>query len=57
MGYTSTKIEPCWGISKCPNGHDNFIVLFEGKRWGQKLKGYFCPPFINQSVVYEGEKL
>lgn len=57
MAYSIWEIEKCWGIAKCPDGHDNFVVAFRGKRWGKNLSGYFCPPYVNQSVVYSNEKL
>jgi hypothetical protein len=45
-------------LNKCPHGHLDFTIHFSGTQFKQhKRSGYFCPPYVNQSVVYSGEKL
>lgn len=58
MGYTSIRLRKKYHIKKCPDGHLGFVIPFTGTQFGaHKRSGYFCPPYINQSVVYQGEKL
>lgn len=53
MAYSKHTLDPCWEIDKCPDGNYGFVIRFTGVQFGNKKKGYFCPPYINQSVVYE----
>jgi hypothetical protein len=58
MGYSQFMVFDYYHLNKCPHGHLDFTIHFSGTQFKQhKRSGYFCPPYVNQSVVYSGEKL